>query len=69
MAAGKEKDTADKCINYFINFILQLTLQATFQVSQPGEDVQGSGAGESSSTHRKSQSQRKDEVTKESWRQ
>lgn len=21
MAAGKEKDTADKCINYFINFI------------------------------------------------
>lgn len=53
MAAGKEKDTADKCINYFINFILQLTLQATFQVSQPGEDVRGSGAGESSSTREK----------------
>lgn len=38
MAAGKEKDTADKRINYFINFISQLTLHATFQVSQPGED-------------------------------
>ncbi|KAF0044707.1 hypothetical protein F2P81_003865 [Scophthalmus maximus] len=31
MAAGEEKDTADKRINYFINFISQLTLHATFQ--------------------------------------
>lgn len=38
MAAGKEKDIADKRINYFINFISQLTLHGTFQVSQPGED-------------------------------
>ncbi|CAK6969996.1 Hypothetical predicted protein [Scomber scombrus] len=34
MAAGKEKDTADKRINYFINFISQLTLHATFQLDQ-----------------------------------
>lgn len=53
MAAGEEKDTADKCINYFINFISQLTLHATFQVSQPGEAVQGFGAGDSSSTGEK----------------
>ena len=57
MAAGEEKDTADKRINYFINFISQLTLHATFQVSQPGEGgggaVQGSGAGDSSSTAEK----------------
>lgn len=38
MAAGEEKDTADKRINYFINFISQLTLHATFQVSQPGDE-------------------------------
>ena len=38
MAAGEEKDTADKRINYFINFVSQLTLHATFQVSQPRED-------------------------------
>lgn len=53
MAAGEEKDTADKCINYSINFISQLTLHATFQVSQPGKDVQGSDAGDSSSTGEK----------------
>lgn len=52
-AAGEEKDTADKCINYFINFISQLTLHATFQVSQPGGDVQGSDASDSSSTGEK----------------
>lgn len=71
MAAGEEKDTADKRINYFINFISQLTLHATFQVSQPREDVQGSGACDSSSTGEKTLSQRKDEVRKdeESWRQ
>lgn len=38
MAAGKEKDTADKRINYFINFISQLTLHATFQVSRSGRE-------------------------------
>lgn len=38
MVSGEEKDTADKCINYFINFSSQLTLHATFQVSQPGEE-------------------------------
>ncbi|KAL7380264.1 hypothetical protein ABVT39_014690 [Epinephelus coioides] len=38
MAAGEEKDTADKRINYFINSISQLTLHATFQVSQSGKD-------------------------------
>lgn len=73
MAAGEEKDIADKRINYFINFISQLTLHATFQVSQSegGWAVQGSGAGDSSSTGEKTQSQRKDEVRKdeESWRQ
>lgn len=39
-ATGSEKDTADKCINYSLNFVSQLTLHATFQVSQPGEDEQ-----------------------------
>lgn len=37
-AAGEEKDTADKCINYFLNIVSQLTLHATFQVSQSWED-------------------------------
>lgn len=37
-AVREEKDTADKRINYFINFTSQLTLHATFQVSQPVED-------------------------------
>lgn len=55
MAAGEEKDTADKRINYFINFISQLTLHATFQVSQTEEDehCRDSGAGYSSSTEEK----------------